>query len=365
MTRPRIAVHRGLAALPLLLGIAAACHVDRLFHSPTGGGPAPARLVFTSQPSRVMIGDPISVRITAQDSAGMPLPDFTGPVTVALDSNPGAASLGGTTQVNAVDGVATFGDLSIDKAGSGYTLQASASGIQATSAPFDVAVPTPPPPQATHLGFTDQPQTTQAGSTMAVVQVAALDDSGSVVTAFTGSITVSIAANPGGATLSGTRAVTATNGIATFSDLSMDKAGTAYTLRAATSGLVSATSAAFDITAPPPPPPPAVALKFSVQPSNAYPMFQIYPAVQVAAVDANGNVVTGFTGQVTIAIGHDASVLGGATLSGTKTVTATNGVATFSDLSIDQPGVGYTLVASASGGRLAGVESAKFTILTP
>ena len=49
---------------------------------------------------------------------------------------------------------------------------------------------------------------------------------------------------------------------------------------------------------------------------------------------------------VTVAIGTNPS---GGTLSGTKTVNAVAGVATFSGLSIDNIGTGYTLVASASG----------------
>jgi hypothetical protein len=41
-------------------------------------------------------------------------------------------------------------------------------------------------------------------------------------------------------------------------------------------------------------------------------------------------------------------------------VTAVNGVAVFSDLSIDQPGNGYTLVVTAP--NVFGVESAPFNI---
>ena len=51
------------------------------------------------------------------------------------------------------------------------------------------------------------------------------------------------------------------------------------------------------------------------------------------------------------------------TLSGTKTVAAVNGAATFSDLSIDQPGIGYTLVVTSSS--LRGTASASFNVLTP
>ena len=73
-----------------------------------------------------------------------------------------------------------------------------------------------------------------------------------------------------------------------------------------------------------------------------------------------GNRVTGFSGQVTIAIGHNGGTLLAGTLSGTKTVNIVNGVATFSDLSIDQPGNGYTLVATVP--NVVTVESAPFNI---
>jgi hypothetical protein len=90
-------------------------------------------------------------------------------------------------------------------------------------------------------------------------------------------------------------------------------------------------------------------LGFTVQPSNTQFGAIITPAVQVTAADAFGNIATGFVGDVTIAIGIDGSALQNATLTGTLVVAAANGVATFSDLSIDQVGVGYTLVVSATG----------------
>ena len=63
---------------------------------------------------------------------------------------------------------------------------------------------------------------------------------------------------------------------------------------------------------------------------------------------------------MSIAIGHNGGMLVPGTLSGTKTVAAVNGVATFADLSIDQLGNGYTLRVSAAG--MAGAESAAFNI---
>jgi hypothetical protein len=101
-------------------------------------------------------------------------------------------------------------------------------------------------------------------------------------------------------------------------------------------------------------------LAFSVQPSRTMPFETITPAVQARIVDDAGNPVTGFTGPVTIAIGHNGGMLMSGALSGTKTVAAVNGVATFNNLSIDQLGNGYTLVVSASG--VAGAESAPFNI---
>ena len=104
---------------------------------------------------------------------------------------------------------------------------------------------------------------------------------------------------------------------------------------------------------------PAPHLSFAVQPVTTLPMMTI-PAVQVTIVDALGKRVIDFNGAVTIAIGHNGGTLLPGTLSGTRTVNAVNGVATFSDLSIDQPGSGYTLVATVPNVFTA--ESAPFNI---
>src|SRR5213078_1312982 len=258
---------------------------------------------------------------------------FTGLITVALGADPGGGTLAGTTSVNAVSGVATFSTLSINNAGNGYTLTASASGLTgATSASFNITAA--PPPPATHVAFTTQPQTTQAGQTMPAVRVSALDEAGNVVTGFTGLITVAL-----------------------FSTLSINNAGNGYTLTASASGLTGATSASFNITAAPPPP--ATHVAFTTQPQTTQ-AGQTMPAVRVSALDDAGNVVTGFTGSITVALGANH---GGGTLSGTTSVTAVNGVATFSTLSINNPGTGYTLVASASG--LTGTTSTSFNITAP
>src|SRR5437660_238201 len=51
--------------------------------------------------------------------------------------------------------------------------------------------------------------------------------------------------------------------------------------------------------------PAATHLAFTVQPSTTLPFMTITPAVQVTAEDDQGNPLTGFTGAVSIAIGHN------------------------------------------------------------
>src|SRR5207244_4886066 len=84
----------------------------------------------------------------------------------------------------------------------------------------------------------------------------------------------------------------------------------------------------------------------TVQPTSTDAGGTITPAVEVTARDANGNTATGFTGNVSLAIGTNPS---GGALSGTATHAASGGVATFTGLSIDKVGTGYTLTASATG----------------
>src|SRR5207244_13557523 len=101
----------------------------------------------------------------------------------------------------------------------------------------------------------------------------------------------------------------------------------------------------------------ALPILFGTQPSTTVADHQISPAVKVRALDAFGNIATGFSGAVAVAVGSNP---GGSTLSGTTPVAAVNGVATFF-LSLDKTGTAYTLVASASG--LSQVTSTAFDII--
>jgi hypothetical protein len=81
------------------------------------------------------------VEVSVVDGFGN-LAAFSGGVSITLGARPGAGVLSGTTRVDAAAGLATFTDVSIDLAGTGYKLEASADSlVGATSAAFDVRLP--------------------------------------------------------------------------------------------------------------------------------------------------------------------------------------------------------------------------------
>ena len=105
--------------------------------------PAPTKLVFTVHPTDAAGAQPITppVQIAVQDASGNTVTAATDAVTLALGANPGAGTLSGTLTVAAIQGIATFSNLRIDRPGSGYTLAASAGGLSgATSVPFAVTL---------------------------------------------------------------------------------------------------------------------------------------------------------------------------------------------------------------------------------
>src|SRR5207245_10008679 len=173
------------------------------------------------------------------------------------------------------------------------------------------------------------------------VQVTALYAPVNTDPAFTGNVTVALGANPRSGTLSTPTPYTTALPISTLPGLSINKVGTGYTLTANSGSLSGTTSTPFNITTWA-----ATQLSFNVQPSNTFAGAPITPAVQVTALDGQGNTATGFTGNVTVALGANP---GSGTLSGTTTVAAVAGVATFPGLSINKVGTGYTLTASATG----------------
>ncbi len=270
-------------------------------------------------------------------------------MTIGIGGNPGGATLGGTLTTNAVAGVACFNDLTLDAPGDNYTLVASASGFTLSASPFfDVTSAA-----ASYLLF-DAPPSNGVANTVITPSITVLAYApGDVIDAtFTGEVTLEIASGPGGAVLGGTLTVNAVGGLATFDDIELDLPGN-YTLRAIAPGLSDAISPMFTITAAP-----ATQLVFTQQPSAGIVNSALSPPVIVEARTAANGLATGFNGNVTIALGANP---GGATLGGTLTVAAVNGVATFSNLSLNAVGTGYTLTTSSPG--LTGATSGTFNII--
>jgi len=109
----------------------------------TGGGGARV-LSFAVQPSTATAGNIITppIQVVVSDSLGNVDSTFTAAITITIGVNPVGGNLSGTTSVAPVNGVAQFGDLSIDKAGTGYVLGASASGATgASSNSFNILAP--------------------------------------------------------------------------------------------------------------------------------------------------------------------------------------------------------------------------------
>ena len=319
-----------------------------------GFGNASIGAAFTSQlavtqqpPASVTAGSPFGLTVEDLDSSGNLVSSFDGTVTVALAKNPGRATLGGTVTVTASGGVATFSNLSLTKAASGYTLQVSGDGIaSATTTPITVT-----PAVASQVAITAEPPASVTAGSSFGIQAAIEDTYGNIVTSASNAVSVALANDPTGATLGGTLSVTASNGVATFSGLTLTQAASGYTLQASSSGLSSATSSAMTVT-----PAAATQLVITEQPPTSVGVNNGF-GLQVAIEDTYGNLVTSSSSTVKVALGNNPT---GAKLGGTLSVKASAGVATFSGLTLNKAGTGYTLQLTSSG--LSSATSSAITV---
>ena len=105
------------------------------------------------------------------------------------------------------------------------------------------------------------------------------------------------------------------------------------------------------------PPPPATTLAFTSNPPAILVLNGTF-SVEVTARDAQGGTATGFSGTIDLTL-QGPIVAGG--LSGSTSVNAVNGVATFSNLRVTGLCTGCTLKAAANG--LAGATSSSFNVV--
>ena len=309
------------------------------------------QLVFVQQPTNVIAGSTINpaVMVQIEDGQGNVLTADNSQVTIAIATGPAGAVLGGTVTVQAQNGVATFTDLSLTQSGS-YTFTASDATdgfVSAASSSITVT-----PAAATQLAFLQQPTSATAGSAITPgVTVAVEDPYGNIVTDQNSTVSLFVdgAQGPWRARHRVRFTAQVQDGVATFSDLSLRRAGT-YSLVAADGRLTRAISSSFVIS-------PAAATHLFFRRVPWFTSQGQTFIVQVVLLDQYGNVATNDTSQVTLSLGmHPAS----AVLSGTQSVAVVNGVATFNDLSLSAPGL-YTLVATDSNAALTAT-SVRFCI---
>jgi hypothetical protein len=108
----------------------------------------------------------------------------------------------------------------------------------------------------------------------------------------------------------------------------------------------------------------AVQLVFLIQPTFAAPTVPIFPAVQVALEDSAGNITTSLgEDSISLTLTSGVGPAGGTLIGGGSTAT-TNGIATFSNLALDNAGT-YQLTAVSNVLLLGSVNSTTFEIGLP
>lgn len=212
-------------------------------------GPPTKLAMFVQPPAAVTAGASIapSIRVIVQDEFGNTVPNATNPVTISLVNNPGGSNLSGTLTRSAVNGIATFDDISLNRIGNGYEFQFNSTNlIGITSSTFNVNAG--PPSQ---LIFGVEPIDTEALTVFAPpITVEVTDSLGNRVTNANNLITMSLGNNPAGGSLIGTTQRLAFAGVATFNNLQINNLGDGYTLSASAANLAGAASQSFNVISP-------------------------------------------------------------------------------------------------------------------
>jgi hypothetical protein len=323
---------------------------------PVTAGPA-AQLAFSTQPGGGTSGATLATqpKVSVEDSGGNVVTGNSSAVTLAIGSQPGTGAALSCTRnpVTASSGVASFAGCKITGKAGSYTLTATDGGLtSATSGSISITAG-----PATHLAFTTPPGGGASGAAWSTQPAVSVEDaSGNVVAGNTSSVTLAIASQPGsGAALSCTKnPVSASGGVASFAGCKITGKAGSYTLKATDGSLTSAASSSFTLTAGA-----AAKLVFTTQPGGGASgtAWSTQPAVSVE--DSSGNVVTGNTSTVTLAISSQPG--SGATLSCTANpLTVANGVASFAGCKITGRTGSYTL--KATDGALTSVTSNSFRL---
>jgi hypothetical protein len=305
----------GIAELAVLLGADAYTPIE-ISASVTGLVGSPVLFTATTNPDEAfelrVVGEPSSATagtdlspfdVQAIDEWGNIATGFNGQIIASVESGPGG--IGGTTTVNAVNGIATFSQLSLETAGL-YVLRFSASGLlDGVSDGIEILAATP-----AELVILDAIANTEAGETLTAFRVEIRDAFGNKVATATDSIAVEIESGPDGAPIYGTAWRYAVDGEALFDNLMLTTAG-AYVLRATGVGLTSSSTNEFVVAAAAPA---AVSIESGDNQTGGIGGTLANP-LQVKVIDSYGNPVPGVAVAWEIE-GGDASVSADTSLTG-------------------------------------------------
>ena len=340
--------------------------------------PAPTHLVFLDHPTTGNPGTALdSISVAVEDDFGNVVTDYVLPIVLDGESltDPSSTSsvLAGTTEAAPVNGIATFSNVSLLSEGT-YVLHATGDASLAEASLYNVTIGSVPPPE---LAFGSLPAgPLPVGESVGPFEVSIEDGSGEVETLNQANVTLTVR-GPSGDVVQ-TFTVAAQDGTADFSGMTFPAAGD-YSLEASGTGMTSG-STSVDVAAA------GVASQvvFLNQPGDTVSDATL-GTISVAVEDAFGNIVTGDSsitislttvpGSAPIAqrsatvtpfgggsIVVDAPLTTDGVLNGTVTMATTNGVATFSDLSVSGAGSDF-LTASVDG--LPSSSSAVFAVAAP
>ena len=299
----------------------------------------PAQITISTQPAGGMAsGTALTTQpvVELKDSSGRLIAQ---PQAIVATSSGG--TLGGTTSVTTVNGVSTYTNLTLaGLVNTNYRLTFTRSSVTAVSNAIQVT-----PGALASIGVTTQPVAAAAAGDLLATQpvVTLLDAQGNVINDRSSTVVVASETSPGvaGGILGGTTTLATTTGVATFTNLTFGGlVGTNYQLKF-TSGAITARSGNISNTQVGAPSQLSIQTQPTIGGSDVVgSAFATQPVVRV--LDAGGNLTTS-TATVT-------ATASGGTLSGTTSIPAVSGTATYAGLTfaglVSTP---YTLTFSSSG----------------
>jgi hypothetical protein len=200
------------------------------------------------------------------------------------------------------------------------------------------------------LYFQDRmPATVVAGQAVPNLIVDVDTDLNALNTGYNGQVTVSLLS---GGTLLGTTTVTAVDGVATFSNITITKTGSDYVIEATADNIISAETNPFNIVAAP-----ATSMFVSSQPTSTW-QYTATSNIAITLEDVFGNIAANDSSTVTLTV-----AAGPGTFSGPSSSAVDNGVALFEHLVFTVPGT-YQLEASDGVDGLTPVFTDEFNVVT-